>query len=95
MCRSIKPLFNFEPPASNREVHEAALQFVRKVSGYAHPSQANRAVFEHAVEDIERTVERLLAELETSAPRRDRETVAAKARERAKARDNRERASVR
>ena len=86
MCRNIKTLFNFEPPATRNEVHEASLQFVRKISGYAHPSRANEAAFEGAVEDIEKIVRKLLKSLETSAPPRDREIVAAKARERAKER---------
>lgn len=86
MCRNIKPLFNFEPPATRNEVHEAALQFVRKVSGFNKPSQANEAAFHEAVEDIEKVVRRMLKSLETSAPPRDREVVAAKARERAKLR---------
>jgi len=86
MCRNIRPLFNFEPPASRNEMHDAALQFVRKISGYTHPSKANEAAFNDAVDDIERVVKRLLKELETDAPKRDRELVAAKARERAKLR---------
>ena len=86
MCRNIKPLFNFEPPATRNEVHEAALQFVRKISGYNTPSQVNEAAFHAAVEDIEKTVRKLLKSLETSAPKKDREEVAAKARERAKLR---------
>ena len=86
MCRNIKPLFNFEPPATRNEVHEAALQFVRKISGYNTPSQANEAVFHEAVEDIEKIVRKMLKSLETNAPPRDREVVAAKARERAKLR---------
>jgi hypothetical protein len=86
MCRNIRPLFNFEPPASRNEMHDAALQFVRKISGYTHPSKANEAAFNDAVDDIERVVKRLLKELETDAPKRDREVVAAKARERAKLR---------
>lgn len=86
MCRNIKPLFNFEPPATRNEVHEASLQFVRKISGYNHPSQANEAAFEDAVKDIEKVVKKLLKSLETNAPPRDREVVAAKARERAKLR---------
>ena len=86
MCRNIRPLFNFEPPASRSERHDAALQFVRKVSGYTHPSKANEAAFNDAVDDIERVVKRLLEELETEAPKRDREMLAAKARERAKLR---------
>ena len=86
MCRNIKPLLNFEPPATRNEVHEAALQFVRKVSGYTAPSKANEAAFHEAVEEIERSVRKLLNSLETSAPPRDREVVAAKAREKAKLR---------
>jgi len=75
MCRNIKPLFNFEPPASKNEMHDAALQFVRKISGY-----------NDAVADIERVVKRLLKELETDAPKRDREVLIARAREKAKLR---------
>jgi hypothetical protein len=86
MCRNIKPLFNFEPPATRNEMHEASLQFVRKISGYQHPSQANEAAFNEAVEDIQKVVKKLLRSLETNAPKRDREEVAAKARERAKLR---------
>ena len=86
MCRNIKPLFNFEPPATRNEMHEAALQFVRKISGYNTPSHANEAAFHDAVEDIEKVVKKLLKSLETNAPKRDREEVAAKARERAKLR---------
>jgi hypothetical protein len=86
MCRNIKPLFNFEPPATRNEVHEAALQFVRKISGYNTPSQANEAAFHAAVEDVEKAVRKMLRSLETNAPPRDREVVAAKARERAKLR---------
>ena len=90
MCRNIKPLFNFEPPATGRDMHEAALQFVRKISGYTHPSKANEAAFNEAVEDIEKVVRNLLKSLETDAPKKDREVVAAKARERAKLRYGRE-----
>ncbi len=86
MCRNIKPLFNFEPPASKNEMHDAALQFVRKISGYTHPSKANEAAFDDAVADIERVVKRLLKELETDAPKRDREVFIARAKERAKLR---------
>lgn len=86
MCRNIRPLFNFEPPATRNEMHDAALQFVRKISGYTHPSKANEAAFEEAVEDIEKVVRRLLQALETDAPKKDREVVAAKARERARLR---------
>ncbi len=86
MCRNIKPLFNFEPPATRNEVHEAALQFVRKVSGFTAPSKANEAAFHEAVEDIERVLRKLLNSLETNAPPKDREVVAAKAREKARLR---------
>jgi hypothetical protein len=86
MCRNIKPLFNFEPPATKNEMHDAALQFVRKISGFNKPSQANEAAFHEAVEEIEKTVRKLLKSLDTNAPARDREVVAAKARERAKIR---------
>jgi len=86
MCRNIKPLFNFEPPATKNEMHDAALQFVRKVSGYTHPSQANEAAFYEAVEDIEAVVRKLMKSLETNAPPRDREVEAEKRRERSKLR---------
>ena len=86
MCRNIKPLFNFEPPATRNEIHEASLQFVRKVSGYNHPSQINEAPFHEAVEDIEKILRKLLKSLETDAPKRDREVLAARAKERAKER---------
>jgi hypothetical protein len=86
MCRNIKPLFNFEPPATRNEMHDASLQFVRKVSGYTHPSHANEAAFEEAVEDIEKIVRRLMKSLETNAPPRDREVEAEKRRERSKLR---------
>jgi hypothetical protein len=86
MCRNIKPLFNFEPPASSNEMRDAALQFVRKVSGYTHPSKANETAFYAAVDDIEKVVRRMLKELETDAPKRDREVLIARAREKAKER---------
>lgn len=86
MCRNIKPLFNFEPPATRSEIHDAALQFVRKVSGFNKPSHLNEMVFYEAVEDIEKIVRKMLKQLETTAPPKDREVVAAKARERAKLR---------
>ncbi len=89
MCRNIKPLFNFEPPASRNEMHEAALQFVRKVSGYTHPSKVNEAAFHTAVEDVEKVVRKLLASLETQSPPRDREAFIAKAKERARERYSR------
>jgi len=83
VCRSIKTLFNFEPPATDDEVRAAALQFVRKLSGFAKPSKVNEAAFVGAVDDIAAIAGRLLAALETSAPARDREEEAAKARARA------------
>ncbi len=86
MCRNIKTLFNFEPPATPDEVRASALQFVRKLSGYTHPSQANQAAFDHAVDEVAASAKRLLEALETSAPPRDREIEAAKARERARIR---------
>ena len=85
MCRNIRPLFNFDPPATEDEVRAAALQFVRKISGYNAPSVANKA-FERAVAHVTNAASALLASLETSAPPKDRETEAAKARERAKGR---------
>jgi len=86
MCRSIRTLFNFEPPASDEEVRAAALQFVRKLSGYHTPSQANAAAFERAVREVSASARRLVDELVTSAPARDRAAVAAAARERAQKR---------
>ncbi|HVX68707.1 MAG TPA: DUF2277 domain-containing protein [Mycobacteriales bacterium] len=83
MCRSIKPLHNFEPPATREEAQAAALQFVRKISGSAKPSQANEAAFDRAVDDVTAITVRLLAELTSSAPPKDREIEAAKARARA------------
>jgi len=82
MCRNIKPLFNFEPPATEEEINAASLQFVRKVTGFKKPSKANDAAFHSAVEDIARITERLLASLETTAPPKDREEEAAKAKAR-------------
>jgi hypothetical protein len=82
MCRNIKTLFNFEPPASEDEISAASLQYVRKVTGFNKPSKKNEAVFYSAVEDIARISERLLASLETTAPPKDREEEAAKARAR-------------
>lgn len=82
MCRNIRTLHNFEPPATEDEVRAAALQYVRKVSGSTKPSQANEVAFGRAVDDIAAVTRRLLAELVTSAPPRDREVEAAKARAR-------------
>jgi hypothetical protein len=83
MCRNIKPLFNFEPPATEDEIRSASLQFVRKISGFNKPSQANEAAFNAAVEAIAEISRGLLSSLETNAPPRDRAEVAARARLRA------------
>ena len=83
MCRNIRTLFNFEPPATDEEVRASALQFVRKLSGFAHPSRANEAAFNAAVEEVTDAARRLLASLETSQPPRDREVEAEKAKARA------------
>jgi hypothetical protein len=83
MCRNIRTLHNFEPPATPDEIRASALQYVRKVSGMNKPSRANEEAFEAAVEEIEAVTRRLLASLVTSAPPRDREVVAAQARARA------------
>ena len=83
MCRNIRTLFNFEPPATDDEVRAAALQYVRKISGATRPSQANQAAFDDAVAEIAATSRRLLDTLVTSAPPKDREEEAAKARARA------------
>ncbi|MEA2130432.1 MAG: hypothetical protein QOJ85_3323 [Solirubrobacteraceae bacterium] len=83
MCRNIRTLHNFEPPASPDEVQAAALQYVRKISGYTKPSAANAAAFERAVEEVAAASARLLDELITTAPPKDREAEAAKARARA------------
>ena len=86
MCRNIRTLHNFEPPATPEEIEAAALQYVRKISGSMRPSQANAAAFEAAVADISKTTQRLLATLVTQAAPRNREVEAAKARERARKR---------
>jgi hypothetical protein len=86
MCRNIRPLNNFAPPATNDEVAAAALQFVRKVSGTTKPSQANQAAFDHAVAEIAHTTRHLLEDLVTTAPPKNREVEAAKARARSAAR---------
>jgi len=86
MCRNIKTLHNFEPPATEDEVRAAALQYVRKVSGSQKPSKANEAVFERAVDEVAAITSELLAELVTTAAPRDREVEAARARARAEAR---------
>lgn len=86
MCRNIRTLFNFEPPATDAELRASALQFVRKLSGCTRPSKINEPAFDRAVEDVSAAARRLLDSLETTEPARDRETEAHKARERAKAR---------
>lgn len=87
MCRNIRTLYNFAPPASHEEVRSAALQYVRKISGFNKPSAANAAPFERAVDAVAEISERLLDELVTSAPQKDREVEAAKARARRSQRD--------
>jgi hypothetical protein len=86
MCRNIRPLFNFAPPATEAEVRDAALQFVRKISGSRKPSKANEAAFATAVDEVTESCRRLLESLVTTAPPLDREVEAAKARERAQRR---------
>ena len=86
MCRNIRTLFNFEPPATEEEIRASALQFVRKLSGFTNPSRANEAAFQRAVEEVTDAARRLVTSLETTAPSRNREVEAQKARERAKAR---------
>jgi hypothetical protein len=86
MCRNIKTLHNFSPPATDEEIRASALQFVRKLSGSAHPSKVNEAAFERAVEQVSAAARELLASLVTNAPPRDRAVEAAKARERGKLR---------
>jgi hypothetical protein len=80
MCRNIRALHNFEPPATREEIHDASLQYVRKISGYNKPSQANAEAFERAVEAVAAASERLLGELVTTAPPKNREAEAAKKR---------------
>lgn len=82
MCRNIKTLFNFEPPATNDEIQASSLQFVRKLSGFTKPSRANEEVFERAVEDVAAIARRLVDSLVTDAPSKNREAEAAKARAR-------------
>jgi hypothetical protein len=82
MCRNIRTLHNFEPPATEDEVRSAALQYVRKISGFTKPSQANAEAFEHAVEEVAEISARLLDQLVTNAPPKDREVEAVKRRER-------------
>ena len=86
MCRNIRTLFNFEPPASEDEIHASALQFVRKLSGFNRPSKANEPAFDRAVKDVTQAARKLINALETNSPPRNREIEAEKARERSKAR---------
>jgi hypothetical protein len=86
MCRNIRTLFNFEPPATDEEIRASALQFVRKLSGFTQPSHANEAAFTRAVDEVTDVARRLLEALETASPAKNREVEAAKARERAKER---------
>jgi hypothetical protein len=86
MCRNIRTLFNFEPPATDEEIRASALQFVRKLSGFTQPSHANEAAFAHAVDEVADVARRLLKSLETASPAKNRELEAAKARARAKER---------
>jgi len=86
MCRNIRTLFNFEPPATEEEIHASALQFVRKLSGFAQPSRANEAAFAQAVDEVTEAARRLLDSLKTASPAKNREVEAMKARERAKER---------
>jgi hypothetical protein len=83
MCRNIRPLFNFEPPVTDAEVRAASLQFVRKISGFTKPSKANEGAFERGVDEVAAAARRLVDALVTSAPARDREVEAAKAKARA------------
>jgi hypothetical protein len=83
MCRNIRTLFNFEPPASDEEVRAASLQFVRKISGFTAPSKANEAAFRRAVDDVFAVARTLVDDLETNAPKKNREEEAAKAKARA------------
>ena len=86
MCRNIKPLFNFEPPSTDEEIRLSSLQFIRKISGFTKPSKANEGAFSEAVDEVSIIVRRLIDSLETQAPPRDREVVAARAREKASGR---------
>jgi hypothetical protein len=86
MCRNIRTLFNFEPPATEEEIRASSLQFVRKLSGFAHPSKANAAAFDRAVDEVANAARRLLASLDTASPPRDRAIEAIRAKERARQR---------
>jgi hypothetical protein len=83
MCRNIRTLFNFEPPATDLEIRASALQFVRKLSGFTHPSKANEAAFDRAVDEVTKAAQKLIFSLETNSPPKNREAEAAKARARA------------
>lgn len=83
MCRNIKTLFNFDPPATDEEIRAASLQFVRKLSGFTSPSKANEVAFDDAIDEVAAVARKLIDSLTTNSPPRDREEVAAKARERA------------
>jgi hypothetical protein len=83
MCRNIHTLYNYEPPATNEEIHDASLQYVRKVSGFTKPSQANQAAFDRAVDEVSQSARALLDALVTNAPSRSREEEARRAKERA------------
>jgi hypothetical protein len=86
MCRNIRPLFNFEPPATEAEIRASALQFVRKVSGFSKPSKANEDAFDRAVGEVSEAARKLILSLHSAAPPRDRETEAQRARERSRLR---------
>jgi len=86
MCRNIRPLFNFDPPASDEEIRASALQFVRKVSGFSRPSQANAGAFDRAVDEVAEAARKLIFSLRSAAPPRDRETEALKSQARARRR---------
>lgn len=86
MCRNIRTLFNFEPPVTSEEIRAASLQYVRKISGFTHPSKANEKAFEAAIEEVAKASARLLRSLETNAPPKNREEEAAKAKARSAAR---------
>ena len=86
MCRNIKTLFNFEPPATEEEIRAASLQFVRKLSGFNKPSQANVAAFDRAIDEVARAARKMIDAMETNAPPRDREVEAERAKERSRAR---------
>ena len=86
MCRNIRTVFNFEPPATEEEVRASALQFVRKLSGFTHPSHANEAAFNRAVDDVSAAARQLLDALETARPAKNREAEAMRARARARER---------